>query len=86
MKRYEPSTPRAMIAALAVCMTLATATVMVIAPAAVQSDADAIIARVRPAETVVTIHPSHIDVVGVREHVDTWKQASNRAADNANVE
>ena len=47
MKRYEPSTPRATIAAVAVCMTLATAAVMVIAPAAMQSDAerDSIIAR-----------------------------------------
>lgn len=88
MKRYEPSTPRAAIAAVAVCMTLATAAVMVIAPAATQSDADrdAIIARMRPPATTVTIHPSRVDVVAMREHADTWKQASSRAAANANVQ
>jgi hypothetical protein len=87
MKRYEPSTPRVGIAAVAVCMTLATAAVMVIAPAALQSDADRakIIARVRPVGTSVTIHPSRIDVVAVREHTDMWNQASNRAAVHANL-
>jgi len=87
MKRYEPSTPRATIAAVAVCMTLATAAVMVIAPAAMQSDAerDSIIARTRPVERAVTIHPSHIDVIAVRERADTWTQASNPAAAHANL-
>ena len=86
MKRYEPSTPRGMIAAVAVCMMLATAAVMVVAPAALQSDADrdAVVARVRPVETAVTIHPSRIDVVAVR--ASTWNQATNRAAGHTNLQ
>lgn len=88
MKRYEPSTPRATIAAVAVCMTLATAAVMVIAPAAMQShaDRDALIARMRPAETAAIIYPSRIDVVAVRDHADTWTQASNRAPADAHLQ
>jgi hypothetical protein len=78
MKRYEPETPRAAVAVTAVVMTLATASVMVVAPATIQTDADreALVARMQAPATEVTINPARIDVVATRESGNTWKQAS----------
>jgi hypothetical protein len=68
MKRYEPATPRPAIAALAVALTAATIGLMVVAPAMQAGGGDTLLAARRaPAATTVTIHPSSIDVVAVRE-------------------
>ena len=87
MKRYEPQTPRTAFALAAVVMTLATAAVMVVAPS-LQSDADrdAILARVHAPATAVTIHPARVDVIAMREHTDTWQQASARRASAVGIE
>ena len=80
MKRYQPDTPRLTLAFTSIVMTLATAAVMVIAPANLPTDRDALLARMHAPATEVTIHPARIDVVATREHADTWKQASTHRA------
>ena len=64
MKRYQPETPRAAIAAFAIALTAATIGVMVVAPTMQSPGADSVLATRRaPAGTTATIHPSPIEVV-----------------------
>jgi hypothetical protein len=87
MKRYEPETPRAPFAVAAFVMTVATAAVLVVAPMhQTDTQRDAMLARVHAPATEVTIHPARIDVVAMRDRIDTWQEASARRAAAVDVQ
>ena len=62
MNRYQPNTPRAAFAILAVVMSLATMTAFVGVPSIADNDSLAVVARASHA-TPVTINPGRIEVV-----------------------
>lgn len=77
MTDYRPDTPRARLAAGALLMALATAGVLVAAPALLDSRGDVPTRRAAalaasPAPTEVSIVPARVEVIGVREPNVAW--------------
>lgn len=85
MNRYQPRTPRIAFGIASAALTLLTLTVFVAVPAALETPADSRTLLAAPAATgaapvEVTIIPSRIEVVGVRERTvaDTQPTATTR--------
>jgi hypothetical protein len=83
MKRYQPGTPRALGAAAAALMTVATLAVAVIVPAGADKSSDAIAPSAQTAATSGdTCVTTRIDVIAVR--VPPAQRAANAGTERVN--